>query len=313
MSKLAVIAVGGNSLIKDKRRISVADHYAACLETAQSIVSLIKEGYRIVITHGNGPQVGFVLRRCEISKYELPVLPLDACVSDTQGEIGYLLQLAFANVLKQEGIKKTVATVVTQVLVDENDPAFKHPTKPIGTFLKEADARLHEKRDGWKVIEDAGRGYRRVVASPMPIDIIEINAIRTLVNNDIVTIAVGGGGIPVVKNEQGLLRGVEAVIDKDYASGLLAKELKADCFVISTAVDRVCLNYGKPDQRELDVITVKEAEELLEQGQFPAGSMLPKIKASIAFAKETKNTAIITSPQKIFSAVKNQDGTRIIL
>jgi len=313
MSKLAVIAVGGNSLIKDKRKISVQEQYAACLETAQSIVALIKDGYHVVITHGNGPQVGFVLRRCEISKYELPVIPLDACVSDTQGEIGYLLQKAFANVLKQEGIKKTVATIVTQVLVDGNDPAFKNPTKPIGTFLKEADARLHEKRDGWKVIEDAGRGYRRVVASPMPIDIIEIDAIRTLVNNDIITIAVGGGGIPIVKEEDGSLKGVEAVIDKDYASGLLARELNADCFIISTAVDKVCLNYGKPDQRELDVITVKEAEELLKQGQFPAGSMLPKIKALIAFAKETKNTAIITSPKNIFNAVKNQGGTRIIL
>lgn len=313
MSKLAVIAVGGNSLIKDKRRTSVQDQYAACLETAQSIVALIKAGYHVVVTHGNGPQVGFVLRRCEISKFELPAIPLDACVSDTQGEIGYLLQKAFHNVLKQEGIKKTVATVVTQVLVDKNDPAFKNPTKPIGTFLKEADARLHEKRDGWKVIEDSGRGYRRVVASPLPIDIIEIDAIRTLVDNDIITIAVGGGGIPVIKNEDGTLKGVEAVIDKDYASGLLARELNADCFIISTAVDRVCLNYGKTDQKELDVITVKEAEELLEQGQFPAGSMLPKIKSLITFAKETKNTAIITSPKKIFSAVKNQDGTRIIL
>jgi carbamate kinase len=313
MSKLAVIAVGGNSLIQDKRKVSVQDQYAACLETAQSIVSLIKEGYRVVITHGNGPQVGFVLRRCEISKYELPVIPLDACVSDTQGEIGYLLQKAFTNVLKQEGIKKTVVTVVTQVLVDENDTAFNNPIKPIGTFLKEADARLHEKRDGWKVIEDSGRGYRRVVASPIPIEIVEIEAIRTLVNSGIITIAVGGGGIPVVKNADGTIRGVEAVIDKDYASGLLARELNADCFVISTSVDRVSLNYGKPDQREVDVITVKEAEELLKQGQFPAGSMLPKIKALIEFAKETKNTAIITSPKKIFSAVKNQDGTRIIL
>ncbi len=313
MSKLAVVAIGGNSLIKDKRRVGVQDQYLACLETAQSIVELIKDGYHIVLTHGNGPQVGFVLRRCEISKHELPIESLDSCVSDTQGGIGYLLQKALFNVFRQTGMKRTVATVVTQVLVSEQDPAFRNPTKPIGTFLKEADARLHEKRDGWKVVEDAGRGYRRVVPSPLPIDIIELEAIRALVDTGVITIAAGGGGIPVVKDSDGTLRGVEAVIDKDYASGLLARELNADCFIISTAVERVCLNYGKPEQRELDVITVKDAERFLKEGQFPSGSMLPKIKALIDFAKETKNTGIITSPDKIYSAVKNQAGTRIIL
>ena len=241
------------------------------------------------------------------------MLPLDSCVSDTQGGIGYLLQKAFVNVFQQAGIKKTVATIITQVLVSEDDPAFKNPTKPIGVFLKEADARLHEKKDGWKVIEDAGRGYRRVVPSPIPIDIIELDAIKVLVDSGVITIAVGGGGIPVVKDSNGTLRGVEAVIDKDYASGLLARELKADCFIISTGVDRVCLNYGKPDQKELDVITVKDAEKYLKEGQFPSGSMLPKIRSLIAFATETSNTGIITSPDKIYRAVKNQAGTRIIL
>ena len=313
MSKLAVIAVGGNSLIKDNRKVSTQDQYLACLETAQSIVELIKDGYHVVVTHGNGPQVGFVLRRCEISKHELPIIPLDSCVSDTQGGIGYLLQKAFVNVFQQVGMKKTVATIITQVLVSEDDPAFKNPTKPIGVFLKEADARLHEQRDGWKVVEDAGRGYRRVVPSPIPIDIIELDAIRVLVDSGVITIAVGGGGIPVVRDSDGTLRGVEAVIDKDYASGLLARELNADCFIISTAVDRVCLNYGKPDQKELDVITVKDAERYLKEGQFPAGSMLPKIRSLMDFARETKNTGIITSPDKIYSAVKNQAGTRIIL
>jgi len=313
MSKLAVVAVGGNSLIKDNRRISAHDHYLACLETAQSIVALIKDGYHVAVTHGNGPQVGFVLRRCEISKHELPMLPLDACVSDTQGEIGYFLQKAFVNVLQQSGLKRTVATVVTQVLVSEDDPAFRNPTKPIGVFLKEADARLHEKRDGWKVIEDAGRGYRRVVPSPMPIDIIELDAIKILVDSDVIVIAAGGGGIPVVKDSDGTLRGVEAVIDKDYASSLLARELKADCFIISTGVDKVSLNYGKPDQKEVDVLTVRDAEKYIKEGQFPSGSMLPKIRALVEFAKETKNTGIITSPANIFSAIKNQAGTRIIL
>ena len=313
MSKLAVVAVGGNSLIKDNRRVSAEDQYNACLETAESIVALIKEGYRVVVTHGNGPQVGFVLRRCEISKHELPMMPLDSCVSDTQGSIGYMLQKAFVNVLAKAGIKKTVTTVITQVLVSEGDPAFKNPTKPIGAFLKEADARLHEKRDGWKVVEDAGRGYRRVVASPLPIEIIEIDAIKFLVNNEVLTIAAGGGGIPVVKEIDGTIRGVEAVIDKDYASSLLARELKADCFIISTGVDKVYLNYGKPDQKELDVITVNDAEKYIKEGCFAAGSMLPKIKALVDFAKETKNTGIITSPGNIYNSVKNKNGTRIIL
>ncbi len=304
-SKTAVIAVGGNSLIKNQ--------YEACLETAEDIFLLIKQGWRVVITHGNGPQVGFALRRCEVSKHEIPMQTLDSCVADTQGGIGYHLQLAMNNVFAKNGISKHVVTVVTQVGVDPKDVAFKNPTKPIGAFLKEADARLHEKLDGWNVIEDAGRGYRRVVASPIPTEIVEIDAIKKLVESDIVVIACGGGGIPVVRQGDGTLNGIEAVIDKDYASCLLAKQLKVDCFVISTGVDNVCIDYGKPSQKALDLMTVEQALNYIEEEQFAKGSMLPKVKAMVDFVKHTGHEGVITSPKKIVDAVNRKAGTRIIL
>lgn len=311
--KLAVIAVGGNSLIKDTKRISVSEQYEVCLDTAEKIYSLVKEGWNIVITHGNGPQVGFVLRRCEVSKHELPMQTLDACVADTQGGIGYLLQLAIKNIFMKNGINRSVITVVTQVEVDPADTAFRSPSKPIGVFLKEADARLHEKKDGWKVIEDAGRGYRRVVASPTPKNIIEIDPIKSLINTGTVVICAGGGGIPVVKDKDGSLKGIEAVIDKDSASCLIAKELRADCFVISTAVDKVYLNYGKRDQKAVDILTTREAIEHIDDEQFAKGSMLPKVKAMIDFVNATGSYGIICDPNSIVDAVNKKAGTRFIL
>jgi len=313
MSKLAVIAIGGNSLIKDGNRITVKDHYKACFSTAQNISELIKQGYRIVLTHGNGPQVGFVLRRCEIARHEIPMLPLDSCVSNTQGGIGYLLQLAFDNVFREAGIKKTVATIITQVVVSKDDPAFKNPSKPIGAFMEAKEAVIRQREEGWQIIEDAGRGYRRVVPSPMPKEIIEIEAIKALVEKDIFVIAVGGGGIPVCKDENGILKGVEAVVDKDYASCLLAKELKADYFVVSTGVEKVSINFKRPGEKKLDTMTVNEAQKYISEGHFAIGSMLPKIKAVIDFVRNTNNTGIITDPDSISNAILKKSGTRITL
>lgn len=312
MSKIAVIAIGGNSLIKDGHRITVRDHYKACLETAHNVSELIKDGYRIVLTHGNGPQVGFVLRRCEIARKEIPMLPLDSCVSNTQGGIGYLLQLAFDNVFRTVGIKKTVATLITQVVVSKDDEAFKNPSKPIGSFMEAKEAVIHQREEGWQIVEDCGRGYRRVVPSPLPKEIIEMDAIRALLDKDILVIAVGGGGIPVYRDEQGALRGIEAVIDKDYASCLLAKELKADYFLISTGVEKVSINFKKPNEKKLDQVTVNDALKYIEEEQFAVGSMLPKIKSVVDFVSSTGNIGIITDPSNISDAIQKKTGTWIV-
>ncbi|HEC33694.1 MAG TPA: carbamate kinase, partial [Chloroflexi bacterium] len=283
--KLAVVAIGGNSLIKDKNHITVPDQYQAAKETCAHIVEMIVQGWDVAIGHGNGPQVGFILRRSEIAARVAGMheVPLDSCGADTQGAIGYHLQQNLYNEFKRRGMKKAAATVVTQVLVDNNDPAFQNPTKPIGGFMEEDEARERARKEGWTVVEDAGRGWRRVVPSPLPQEIVELDAVRELLDAGIVTITVGGGGIPVVRNEDGSLRGVAAVIDKDYASSLLARSIGADLFLISTAVEQVYLNFGKPDQKAIDVMTVAEAKKYMEEGQFAKGSMLPKIQAIIWF------------------------------
>ncbi len=309
MSPLAVVAVGGNSLIKDPRRVTVPDQYEAARETMQHIAEMIAAGWEVVITHGNGPQVGFILRRSELAAHELHPVPLDSCGADTQGAIGYMFQKALYNEFKRRGLGKLAATVVTQVLVDRDDPAFEHPTKPIGSFMDEATAK-QRMAEGWHVMEDAGRGWRRVVPSPIPKRIIELDAIRTLVAQGFVVIAVGGGGIPVVENEHGELEGVEAVIDKDYASALLAVSLQADLFLISTAVEKVALNFGKPNQRWLDRVTVAEAERYLAEGHFKPGSMKPKVEAILWYLKKhPQGKAIITTPEHIPQALQGQSGT----
>jgi len=315
MSKLAVIAIGGNSLIKDNKKVTAHDHYIACLETAQDILRLIQKGYRVVITHGNGPQVGLVLRRCELAQKEVPMLPLDSCVSNTQGGIGYLLQLAFNNVFKEAGIKQSAATVITQVVVLADDPAFKLPSKPIGLFMTKKEAEMHKKEDGWNIVEDCGRGYRRVVPSPIPQEILEVEAIKTLADKGVLVIAAGGGGIPVTVDERGIYKGVEAVVDKDHASSILARELKADYFVVSTAVEKVCLDFGKPNQKTLDLLAVSDAEKYINEGHFAPGSMLPKIKAILKYIRSTKGgMGIITNPGHIYDAVHlGTKGTKIIL
>jgi carbamate kinase len=312
-SKLIVIAIGGNSLIEDAKHVTVSAQYEAARKTAQHIVRLVKAGHRVVIAHGNGPQVGFILLRAEFSRSILHTVPLDSCVADTQGAIGYQLQMALDNEFNKAGLHPSVATIVTQVEVSDNDPSFQKPTKPIGSFMTAEDANYHKEHDKWEVMEDAGRGYRRVVASPKPKAIVEIDTIKTLLDNKIIVIAGGGGGIPVVRDENGYLQGREAVIDKDLAAALMAKQLKADLFVISTAVEKVCLNYGKPNQKTLDTVTVAEAEQYIGEGHFAPGSMLPKVQAIVDFVKSTGNTGLITDPENLYGALYEGKGTKIVL
>jgi len=309
---LAIIAIGGNSLIKDSKHMAVADQYHAAGETSHHIASLVAAGYRVVITHGNGPQVGFILLRSDLAKNVLHEVPLDSCVADTQGAIGYQVGQTLANELRRRNLSKAITTVVTQVLVDPKDPAFDDPSKPIGPFYTEQDAQLHQAEDGWVLKEDAGRGWRRVVASPKPLEIIEEDTIRTLLEQDVIVIAVGGGGIPVVENEKGELEGSAAVIDKDFASCLLAKNLKADLFIISTGVDKVAVDFKKPTQRELDTLTAAEAKQYLADGQFPAGSMGPKIQAAIDFLENGGKKVIITQPHLLEDAIAGTNGTHIV-
>ncbi len=312
--KIAVVAIGGNSLIKDKDHVSVEDQYLAAKETCFHIADMIEQGWDIAIGHGNGPQVGFILRRSEIAARVAGMheVPLEVCGADSQGAIGYALQQNLTNEFRRRGLAKNAATVVTQVRVDLDDPAFRHPSKPIGSFMDEAEAQRRAKEEGWSVVEDAGRGWRRVVASPLPQEIIELEAVKKLLEAGIVTITVGGGGIPVIRDETGNLKGVAAVIDKDYASSLLARSIGADLFLISTAVEKVYLNWGKPDQRPIDVMTVAEAKEYLKEGHFAPGSMGPKIQAIIWFLEAGGKEALITDPENIARALRGETGTRII-
>jgi carbamate kinase len=310
--KIAVIAIGGNSLIKDKKHQTVQDQYMAANETTRHIVKMIEAGWNVAISHGNGPQVGFILRRSELSAHELHEVPLDVCGADTQGAIGYSLQQNLQNHLQEIGINKPVATVVTQVQVNANDPAFKTPTKPIGSFMDEDQAMNRRDVDGWDVVEDAGRGWRRVVASPLPERIVEEEAVKTLINAGVVVITVGGGGIPVVADEKGQLRGVAAVIDKDFASALLANQLNAELFIISTAVEKCALNFGQPNQEWIDHMSLAEVKQYLAEGtHFAKGSMAPKMEAVINFLEGGGKRAIITDPQNLDLALAGETGTHI--
>jgi carbamate kinase len=313
--KVAVVAIGGNSLIKDKKHQSVEDQYQAAKETTHHIADMIEAGWDVAIGHGNGPQVGFILRRSEIAhKAEgMHEIPLDVCGADSQGAIGYALQQNLQNEFYKRGIQKPVATVITQVLVDRDDPAFKNPSKPIGGFMDETEAKRRADDLGWSVVEDAGRGWRRVVASPIPKEVVELESVKTLINAGVVVVTVGGGGIPVIDSGNGQYVGTAAVIDKDYASSLLAREIKADLLLISTAVEKVALNYGKPDQKWIDCMTLAEAKQYLKEGiHFAKGSMAPKIQAIIWFLEAGGKQAIITNPENIGKALKGETGTRII-
>ena len=312
MGKIAVVAIGGNSLIKDKDHQTVPDQFETTKQTCIHIAGMIEKGWDVVITHGNGPQVGFILLRSEIASDVLHTVPLDSCGADTQGAIGYMIQQSLYNEFKKRDIDKQATTVVTQVVVDKDDIAFKRPTKPIGPFYDERKAKEYSKEQDWSIMEDAGRGWRRVVPSPIPLEIVERDAIKSLIDKGFVVIAVGGGGIPVVINENGDLYGVEAVIDKDYASSLLATGINADLFLISTAVEKVSLNFGKPNQKDLDVIILSEAQRYYNEGHFPPGSMGPKIKSVIDFLKKGGKEAIITTPECIELALEGRMGTKII-
>lgn len=312
MERLAVIAIGGNSLIKDKDHQTVEDQYHAVAETCAHIAGLVEEGYDLVITHGNGPQVGFILLRSELASSVLHPVPLDSCGADTQGAIGYHIQRALGNEFRARGMAKRVATVITQVVVDREDPAFQRPSKPIGPFYDQEKAERYRAQRGWTVVEDAGRGYRRVVASPMPREIVEEDAVRTLAEDGFVVVAVGGGGIPVTRTEAGDLTGAAAVIDKDLASGLLASRIGARDLIISTAVEKVALNFGRPDEQPLSRMTLDEARRYLAEGHFAPGSMKPKIETAIQFLENGGERVIITNPECIVQAVRGERGTTIV-
>jgi len=311
--RTAVVAIGGNSLIKDKLHQTVRDQYIAAGETCWHIAAMIQDGWNVVIGHGNGPQVGFILRRSELAAHELHEVPLDVCGADSQGAIGYALAQNFENDFRRLGLDRHAVAVVTQVEVAADDPAFTHPSKPIGSFLDEAEALRRREQDGWSVVEDAGRGWRRVVPSPAPLAIVEEDAVRSLVDAGFVVIATGGGGIPVVADADGNLAGIAAVIDKDLACSLLATRLDAELLLITTAVEHVYLDYGTPRQHPIDRMTLTEAKRYLaEGGHFAPGSMAPKIEAVIGFLERGGGRAIVTDPDNVERALAGETGTHVV-
>ncbi|MGA9397820.1 MAG: carbamate kinase [Anaerolineaceae bacterium] len=312
--KIAVIAIGGNSLITDNDHQAIEDQYQAAKDTTRHIADMIEAGWNVAIGHGNGPQVGLILRQSEVAaKAEgMHETPLDVCGAESQGLIGYLLQQNLQNELFNRKIKQNVATVITQVLVDIKDKAFQNPTKPIGGFMTQEEAHRKKQELNWSIVEDAGRGWRRVVASPLPVEVVELETVKALIAAGVIVITVGGGGIPVIDAGDGSYIGTAAVIDKDFASSLLAQEINADLFVISTAVEKVAINYNKPDQKWLDRITVAEAKKYMEEGHFAKGSMLPKMTAVISFLEKGGKQALITNPENIGLALDGKTGTWIV-
>ena len=312
MKPLVVIAIGGNSLITDSEHMSVVDQYRAAGETASYIAPIVEAGYRVVVTHGNGPQVGFILLRSELTRDVLHQVPLANCVADTQGSIGMQIAQSLQNAFQRLGSDQQVVAVVTQVLVDAEDSSFTNPTKPIGPFMSEAEARQREENDGWSIARDGDRGWRRVVPSPAPLEILELPVIRALVESDTIVVAAGGGGIPVIRKADGSLRPRPAVIDKDAASCLLARELGANVLIFSTDVDKVALNLGTPEQTDIDRMTAAECRRYLEEGHFAVGSMQPKIEAALAFLDAGGAEVIITQPHHLGEAMRGGKGTRIV-
>jgi carbamate kinase len=309
-----VIALGGNAIIPAGQEGTYDQQTAITRATMKQVASLAQDGHQVVMTHGNGPVVGNIVLRNDagMAVHGIPPMPMFVCGADSQGGLGFMLQQTLQNELSQIDLDIPVASVVTQVLVDRDDPAFAKPTKPIGPFYNEEEAQLLRDENGWTVVKDAGRGWRRVVPSPEPCEVVEWEAIRTLVKAGVLTIATGGGGVPVIRNESGLLEGVDAVIDKDRASALLGGLIGADMLVIVTQVDKVCVNFGQPDEKELDRMTVSEAADMLAAGQFPAGSMGPKIESAITFLSGGGKSVIITAPDNILEAVVGTKGTTIV-
>jgi len=309
---LAVVAVGGNALIRDDLHTALHDQYDAVCASAASVGDMIAAGWNVVLTHGNGPQVGFILRRSEIADGQVPTVPVQYAVGDTQGAIGFMFQNALGNVLRRQGLAMPVVTVVTQTLVARSDPAFAHPDKPIGSFMSEDVARQFATELGWTIMQDSNRGWRRAIASPQPVRVVEAPIIERLAREGVVVIACGGGGIAVEEIAGGELSGVEAVIDKDRASALLAIQMKADLLLIPTGVERVAIHFGTPSQRWLDRISAAEAERFAVEGHFGAGSMGPKIEAILSFVRARPGgRGIITNAQSIGRALRGETGTRI--
>ncbi|NIS90628.1 MAG: carbamate kinase [Woeseiaceae bacterium] len=312
MKPLVVIAIGGNSLITDSEHMSVVDQYRAAGETASHIAPIVAAGNRVVITHGNGPQVGFILMRSELTRNVLHQVPLANCVADTQGSIGMQIAQTLQNAFERLGSEQQVVAVVTQVLVDQEDPSFVNPTKPIGPVMSEEEARQRAEEDGWVIAKDANRGWRRVVPSPAPLEILEMPVIRALVESGTIVVAAGGGGIPVIRKPDGSLRPRPAVIDKDAASCLLARELGANVLVFSTDVDKVALNLGTPEQIDIDRMTAADCRRYLDEGHFAVGSMRPKIEAALAFLDAGGEEVIITQPHLLGEAMRGGRGTHIV-
>lgn len=308
---LAVVAFGGNALLRPEDSGTTAEQLARARQAVRPLFPILGRGYELVVVHGNGPQVGNILLQSEEAAARVPPQSLDFCVAQTQGSLGFLLELAFGNELPRAGFRKEVVTVVTQVEVDAADPAFLRPSKPIGPFFTRDQAQTLQERHGWTMVEDAGRGWRKVVASPKPRSIRGVDVVSTLVNRGCIVIAAGGGGIPVVVPTEGDLRGVEAVIDKDYAASMLAATLAADLFIILTGVERVSRDFGKPSETALPRITMGEARELLAQGQFPPGSMGPKIDAAVRFVEAGGREVLITRAESLEKALDGRSGTVI--
>ena len=310
--KTAVIALGGNAITTPGQEDTIARQFANTRRSLNGFVNLIRDGYNMVVTHGNGPQVGNALLRCELSRGMAPDLPLGVLVADTEGGLGYMIEQSLQNRLKQEGIDRNVATIITQMLVDKDDPAILNPTKYIGQFYTEEEAHIFMESRGWFMKKDANRGWRRVVPSPIPLRVIEKDTIKTLVDSGTIVIAGGGGGIPVYIDVHNNLEGLDAVIDKDYASAVIAKEIDADVLAIITGVDNVAINFGEPNEKKLEEITVSELKKYLDDGHFPPGSMGPKIKAALKFIEEGGKMVSITSIEKAGLGVAGKAGTRII-
>lgn len=314
-SPTAVVAIGGNALLDGGPAATIAEQFEAARGIATGLCEMIGSGWRVVLTHGNGPQVGFIKRRSDLVAElapELPRLGLDMCVADSQGSLGYILGCTLAGELRARGMPQRVVALLTHTVVDSDDPAFQRPTKPIGSFYSRADAQRLAREHGWTVVEDAGRGWRRVVPSPLPGGFLEQDAVRALTEAGFVVVAAGGGGIPVVEDPDGRYRGVEAVIDKDFASALLGRALNAQLLVITTGVPQVAVRFGRPDQRFLDQMDVAEARRHMADGQFPPGSMGPKVEAALQFLEAGGREVLITSPGTMGEAWAGRTGTRIV-
>ncbi len=310
--KIIIVALGGNALVQEGEKGTIQEQFANTRKSITGIVQCIKKGFDVVITHGNGPQVGNMLLRTELSRDKAPELPLGICVADTEGAIGYMIQQTMVNSLQKEQINKCVVTILTQVIVDKNDNAFRNLTKPIGPFFSAKEAGEIIKEKGWKMVEDSHRGYRRVVASPTPLEIVERESVKRLLEAGEIVIAAGGGGIPVIVEEDGSLEGVDAVVDKDLASSVLALDIKADHLMMLTGVENVCLNYGQPDQKPLETITVEEAERYMAEGHFAPGSMGPKIQAAVNFLKGGGKSVSIAAIDRVREAISGKTGTKIV-